>query len=149
MQNDAPTRLTEVKILTDGLVVDGVARMKGQTALVDEPTRDALLRKGHVAPAPMLRVIGRNRLVGNRVADRGDLVPACSISHAIALHESGMAEFVNAPELGVQLKPREDPTAPPPGHLRLKASKPITLDGRFAIYPGDFFTRPSAKPKTS
>ena len=98
--------LVDVKLATDGVVIDGVAKRAGQVVKVDAAERDLLIARGHVKPMPVLRMLVANRTVGSRVPAVGELVQCLSVEQAREFHSAGLAEWVNADEVGQPLPQR-------------------------------------------
>jgi hypothetical protein len=110
-----------VKIAIEGLMIGGVARRLGTIVSVPDEEADRLRATGHVHAPALVKVNEYNRLVGARVCQPGEIVAARSIQHAIDLHASGAADFINAEALGAALPARLSPFAVPAGHMRIRA----------------------------
>lgn len=113
--------MTEVKIAVEGVVIGGVARKLGSVVHLPDAEADALRAAGLVCAPPMVKCLEYNRLISNRVCQPGDVVPATSLQHAMALHETGAAEFLNPDAFGAKLPARKSPFAVPAGHVRVCA----------------------------
>jgi len=121
--------LLDVKLLRDGCVVGGVVRRAGETVKVSAGELERLTSQGFARPSPMVRCVVANRLIGSRVCQPGDVVPAPSVAVAKDLHKFGVAEWLNAAECRESL-PAKEPVAPRrPGHPMVALCDFIQLSG--------------------
>lgn len=117
-----------IEVLTDGLVIDGIARRKGETVRTDEATAEALRRHASVKPRPLLRAERDNLVIGNRVCAKGETAYAPSLAIALEHHRNRSATVLNADELGIQLPPRKgDRPFGAPELVKLRARLDIFL----------------------
>jgi hypothetical protein len=111
----------EIVLGVNGVVIDGLARRIGERVRVTTEERERLLTAGYCRPAPLVRLKVGNRLVGSRVAQAGDTVEAPSLAAARHMHAAGVADFVNAQELGERLPARNSDEAIGPSSRRVRA----------------------------
>ena len=96
-------QFVDVRLLTDGVVVGGIARRAGTTVQVTSGARDQLILEGHARPLPLVEVHESNRLIGRRVCQPGDVVDALSVAQAKEMHVKGQVTWLNAAECNEQL----------------------------------------------
>src|ERR1700678_2052881 len=110
--SEASEAAVSVTLVVDGVLHDGRSHRKGDVLSVPSSMAAGWRGKGWVRGAPRLRALLDNRLIGTVVCQAGMIVDAPSVSIARSLHESGTADWLNAPELGEKLPDRN------PGPMR-------------------------------
>jgi hypothetical protein len=126
-----------VKTRVDGVVWLERAWPSGAALSVPTSVAERWRKLGWIPGLAMVRA-NQRRLVGNRVLEIGEVGPATSIAQARDLHERGVADWVNAAELGEQTPERAKEKAAKvlSGNL-VRALKRLNLrNGSGLIEPG-------------
>jgi hypothetical protein len=127
---DEPEKMVDIEVLTDGLVVDRIPRKRGEILTISEAESKELGDRGRIKPRPLMRSRQKNRLIGSTVCGIGETAYALSVYHALALHKAGVADILNAEELGIKLPPRDGEPVPAADGLRkLRATQNCHVPG--------------------
>jgi hypothetical protein len=97
----------EVEVLVDGLVHDQIAHRKGAVLTFSAADAERLGRHAKVRTKPLVKMKVPNRMVGTKVCAIGEEAYAPTWEMAKEWHVLGIADVINAHELGVPLPPRK------------------------------------------
>lgn len=101
--------MVTVKLLVPGVIFDGRSHQQGDSLSVPAKLAAEWREKGWVQPLARIRVLTKNRLVGTKVCQPGDIVEIPSVEQARTMHRQGRADWVNAAEMNERLPARESP----------------------------------------
>lgn len=96
----AAVESVEVEVTTDMVVIEGIARRKGQVVRIPESKLSDLLTHAQVQVRPKLRALRDNLLIGSRVCRKGDVAYGPSLALALDQYHLGAVDILNATECG-------------------------------------------------